>query len=313
MTLARWLTAAAEERGRGHQRNGQPCQDAVCVTTAGALPACAVVCDGAGSAPRSDLGARAVSAAVHTLLQRSFSKIVVMDREAAAMEVIGTALTAIREAGASQETLKEYACTLHFVVTDGAAVIAGSIGDGLVIEQSVGGALSVMFPPLRGEFANETVMVTSRYAEASVQLVRKNAGGCAGFALFTDGSGESLYNRAAAAAAPAVGSMLDWFDAAAPSVVQDALRKNVHEFLASSTDDDCGIALLRRVEVTSLEASKGARILELAGVTRSRDLQNRLAAMRYWSEFRDQGNPQGMSRQTYKRHVKWLQEHVALL
>lgn len=95
-----------------------------------------------------------------------------------------------------------------------------------------------------GEFANETVFVTSKHAISETRILRGLVGDRIGFAVLSDGAAESLVMRQARAVAPAVSTMLSWFDGRVCTDVAGAVRNTLRTRLTKRTPDDCSLGLL---------------------------------------------------------------------
>jgi hypothetical protein len=164
----------AAVRGPDHERDDTPCQDAWAYTAAGERGAVLCLCDGAGSAAHSDIGAQTVVAAV----VEAFSALAPVASDtptgtltAALSETLTDALrdaciegrhALIREAAARGLTPADLACTLIAVAAWGGLVAVVHIGDGAVIgRMRATGELVMLSAPERGEFANETWFITS--------------------------------------------------------------------------------------------------------------------------------------------------------
>ncbi|MBM4365827.1 MAG: protein phosphatase 2C domain-containing protein [Deltaproteobacteria bacterium] len=287
-----------------------PCQDAASVACSG-LPVVAALADGLGSAARSEAGAHIAVATAVQLLASRFTALAMLPpqgiAEALVAEVTARIDEAARDAG---EERRHFASTLMFVATDGVTLVAGSLGDGVVSRQGTDGRSRVLFRPKRGEHANETFPVTSIGAAAHMQVTVEPLGGALGFALFSDGAAEALYQRKRDEIAPAVDTLLGWLELATPTEVSAALANSLGGVVSEKTTDDCSIALLRRVELASVSPDKRElRAVMLAANPRSSvHLRNRLLALEFW-ERAASGVPEGMSPSTYRRHAAWLAKH----
>jgi len=283
----RWLGAGAAVAGRGHERTATPCQDAVAIVDGGAVVA-AVLADGAGSAPLSHHGARAVVDAVGAWLVRRFaSPTATDDLDAVADDVLALARDALVERAVVHDARpEELTCTLLFVVVSGARWLAGQVGDGVIACRD-GDTLRAVFPPVRGPFLNTTVFVTSAHARAAMQMTCGVCGDDAGFALLSDGSAESLHRRGDDRVAPAVGRLVGWLDAHAPDAVAVALSTNLTGVVRERTHDDCAIAVLRRCHVPDAatlprdgsDGTVNARVAALVDRRHRRDVLRRLRAL----------------------------------
>ena len=182
---ATWRVAGASVRGTSHARLNQPCEDAHAWRL---LPGGAVaiaVADGAGSAAHADAGARAaVHAAVDALA--AAVKGAPEGWTAALDAALSAALAAVQGEAARRGTeVRELACTLIVAVATADLVAVAQVGDGgLVVATDEG--LRALTTPVSGEFANETVFLTTPGAVGGAQ---RNVwrGSARQLAAFTDG------------------------------------------------------------------------------------------------------------------------------
>ena len=161
----------------------------------------------------------------------------------------------------------ELATTLAFAaVADEGVLLAGNLGDG-VVAAFRDNRPEVLIAPMRGEFANETVFVTSIRASKHFRLIKKQTGDYDGFAVMSDGAAESLYQRRKGALADALTILFSSFEERGAKGVHNIVQKSAMPLLTSRTLDDCSLALLRYVCVAtdSLGAKNSAFQMELLG------------------------------------------------
>jgi hypothetical protein len=188
LRAAGWRVLGVSVRGTSHARGGQPCQDAHDWRS---LPGGAVVlaaADGAGSAPLSDAGARAAaSAAVDALVRAAPTIDPAGDGWPAALDTaLADALAAVvAEAARREAELRDLATTLLVCVAFPGGIVAAQVGDGAVIVATEEGMRTVT-TPVSGEFANETVFITTPDAIAGAQRATWR-GEALHVALLTDG------------------------------------------------------------------------------------------------------------------------------
>ncbi|MGH8079306.1 MAG: PP2C family serine/threonine-protein phosphatase [Lysobacter sp.] len=187
-----WRIYAASATGTSHLDKGIPCQDAFAFDTRGEVLV-AVVCDGAGSAPRSDEGSRLVADIVaNTLGQRFEREPAALRGEAEAFfEVAAAAVQHAREAliAAAQTagaSLSSYAATLVGYAGDARGGWFFHIGDGIGVAEAVDGD-AVVSLPANGEYANETYFVTGEAWRAQLRVLPAPAP-VARLALMSDGA-----------------------------------------------------------------------------------------------------------------------------
>lgn len=184
---AAWRVLGASVRGTSHARNELPCQDAHAWRR---LPGGAValaVADGAGSAAHAEAGARAAAKAAVDSLVSSAPAVVDGNWTAALDHAMGAALVAVQdEAKARAVEMRELNTTLIAAVVTADSVTAAQVGDGAVIVSAAGGEMRAITAPTSGEFANETVFLTT---PGAVDAAQRSAwrGSARHLAIFTDG------------------------------------------------------------------------------------------------------------------------------
>jgi hypothetical protein len=249
-----WQVINGRATGTSHTANGLPCQDReayrVVDDANGGEVAIGVICDGAGSAKYSDAGAELVSDAL-----RSMAAAFVSQRGSSELtpdEMRGW-VNEIRErvrnrAEAEGEDLREYACTLLYVIACDDATICGQIGDGAIVVQDEA-KLKVAIWPDNGEYANQTFFVTQ--ADSHDRLHLAKFGPVTDFVMFSDGLQRIALNEAEKSAHP--GFFLPLVAKVRGSEVPDATKEQLIEFLSSErinakTDDDKSIIVACRVD-----------------------------------------------------------------
>ena len=167
-----WKVYAAAAIGSSHLESGTPCQDAFAHARAGDVLV-AVVCDGAGSAPRSHVGSARFSRAVADSLVARAAKMPTelcdadpTDLAEAARLAISAERSALREqADREGVELNAFAATLVCAVVGPAGGWFLHVGDGIGVAELVDGE-PVLSLPENGEYANETYFVTgSQWSE----------------------------------------------------------------------------------------------------------------------------------------------------
>jgi hypothetical protein len=181
-----WRIAAASVVGSGHRRLGSECQDAHGYRRLPDDALALAVADGAGSAR---LGGQGAALAVQVMLRTIEEAAVPLgDGEALARLGFARVLEAMEaEAAAHGVAVRELSTTLvAAIVTENAAVI-GHIGDGAAVGAREPHAfVTLSLPQNDGEYANETVFLTSAAALAGAHFLRI-PGRLVQLALFSDG------------------------------------------------------------------------------------------------------------------------------
>ncbi|HWG78577.1 MAG TPA: PP2C family serine/threonine-protein phosphatase [Stellaceae bacterium] len=257
MTAA-WRYAYASVAGTSHDKNGSPCQDAgscrVVEAGAGGSILLAMASDGAGSARRSEEGARlAVALFLDEFAEACRERgILAIDRP-----FILAWLTKLRRrisarAARTGTRAGDYACTaLGAVIADDRAVFF-QIGDGAIVisGRQHAGDYDWVFWPQHGEFANTTNFVTQRDAARALEI-EMHLGAIDEVALFTDGIERLVLDlRAKTAHAPFFRPLFGWLAATQPPEVSDT-SPALLQYLASKqvcdrTDDDKTLIMATR-------------------------------------------------------------------
>lgn len=257
-----WIIAAASATGTSHHASGQPCQDAHAHARVRAPDgtgeiAILVVCDGAGTAARSDLGATATAHSFAAHFARLFENGL---RELTRDDVVAwlRELRCFTLEGIAYEhgcTLRDLACTLTAAVcrrdaTDvvqlGDSLAAGRLGDD---EQ-----FTPLTEPQNGEYANSTYFVTGA-ADEDQLYVEQSVGAASQVALMTDGVHRFAYDPAAKTVhTPLLKQLFKTIESAKPGA-EDRLNQGLMNWLTSPkvqlrSDDDLTLVLAhRQVEV----------------------------------------------------------------
>lgn len=241
-----WHIHASSVTGRSHQRSGLPLQDRTFVWTENGVTAAALA-DGAGSAALSQEGAESAVRQTAIFLCRHFEQLYGAETPAAlrrsiltqAQEAVGCRA---REMGVSPG---ELACTLMAVAVKEDRYLIFHIGDGIVAYQKEG-AVKVASAPWNGEFANETVFLTSPDALRRCKVYKGTQPKLEGFCLMSDGSGGALYDKRRNRTAPILKILMQQVQLLDPYTVKEHLEGVMGEIISVRTQDDCSLILLTR-------------------------------------------------------------------
>ncbi len=168
-----WKTVAESSIGSAHIKKSLPCQDfgeIRHISKGLIIGACS---DGAGSAAHSEIGAQqAVDAALRSLERQGFS---LLKDEESARKCFTAVVAEVREnllaaAQLHDVDVKQLNCTLLCFVATPKRLVAAQIGDGFLVIHKPAGDYELLFQPDRGEFANQTVFVTSSRALKALQV-----------------------------------------------------------------------------------------------------------------------------------------------
>mgnify|MGYP000061130654 CR=1 FL=1 len=238
--------AAANVVGRSHAQSGKPCQDAFRTRNLGNR-ACIALADGAGSKRHSRVGANALVKLVAQLLLDEFDRFytgILEAQENVAAEIITRCKVVLDEKAARRHCpVSEFASTLLFFACDTHRYIAGHIGDGVIVGR-FGNRVVTLSEPQNGEYANATFFVTDPDAIRRLRLYTGEYGDNLGVVLMSDGTAESLYNKATRQAGTGVSRMLDVFLELSGFEMKKVFQENLVQVLSKKSFDDCAIAAL---------------------------------------------------------------------
>lgn len=176
--------------GTSHIRAGMPCQDAHAILRLNDGTTIAALADGAGSAPRSQEGAALIVSATIAAVQA-----VLAWQNAAHTNwrlTFGDVFEAVlggahAYAGNMRADASAFASTLLCVVAWQGGAAAAHVGDGALVVRHADGSLATALSPNNGEYANETVFLTTRHALEAMQVFDSAAQPITGFCAMSDG------------------------------------------------------------------------------------------------------------------------------
>lgn len=211
--------------------------------------ACIALADGAGSRPRSKIGAQGVVRASLRMLLAQFDEIYDMcerDPDMARRHIYQRLISVLlREAARHGCDVDALASTLLFVAHKGGRFVAGHVGDGVIVQVDVHGLAQTLSHPENGEYANTTVFVTDARAMDRIRLFHgEPATKIAGFALMSDGCAESLYDKKSGQPAAAIAKLLLWNDQFSRKKMESILASNMELAFSKKSADDCSLALM---------------------------------------------------------------------
>jgi Protein phosphatase 2C len=245
-----WKTLHASEAGTSHLAASLPCQDAADVRrllVGGEEFLLIAICDGAGSAVLAHEGAQFVSkhwldiASVELHLRGILSEEAMVELTECTYEAL---LVFARKQG---RKVRDYACTLLTAVLGSAGSIFFQVGDGVWVEQCAG-ELSAVTWPHQGDYAGETVFLTSPDRRKHYQITTRPP--VEAVAGMTDGLERLALDFAAKK--PARGFFLPMWSAVKENE-DPSLAAKLSVFLASEqvnnrTDDDKTLVLAVRCD-----------------------------------------------------------------
>jgi hypothetical protein len=238
--------------GGDHIKKVDGCEDAVHIEKRDRTVSVAL-CDGAGTASHSQIGARTVAKVVADLLVNRFDELYGLSEVAVADLILDAALAELEHVAAREEIeLKRLACTLLFVVSkpmkSSVRYIVGNLGDGIVIMREHGEP-QVLFEPENGKYANITYFVTSPDARERLRVRRGESkhSNMPGWFISTDGATDLLFNPRNGNLAPVIPELLEDLRVLEEGTVMSTLQQVMKQVIMPRAVDDCGLALLQTV------------------------------------------------------------------
>jgi hypothetical protein len=239
-------TIAASVIGPLHVEMGLPCQDYVGSRINGERLVVAVA-DGLGSATNSETGARlAVEAALAVTDDSEPGS--GADLQARARSALRAARHRLEEEAAEEEAeLRDYACTLIILATEGAATCVAHIGDGGAVGLDDNGLL-LLSDPGDSEYTNEVEPLTSDTWEDAIRCSTTFTD-LRAVAVFTDGCQRAGLRRVDGELHPHEGFFLPLFSFARDATDVEAAQAELAALLAGAkmseySEDDKTLALV---------------------------------------------------------------------
>lgn len=274
--LARsWKVSSARCVGSSHAETGTPCQDQTGYMVSENGVTAFALADGAGSARYSHYGAYIATHRAMELVSSHFEEafnhscgrnefkrnlVKVLQRDLTEAAIVGINLTdaerAINNEPERSEALlvqcsaRDLACTLLLVAIKGNRYIALHLGDGVIgAECRLYGRprLMTISGPTNGEYANETVFVTSSDAAQKMRiqtgyLVAGSRDMC-GFILMSDGPEIALYDKRDKKLSASCAKLFDANRKLQPDVMSEQLNSTLKRVIQRKTADDCSLVV----------------------------------------------------------------------
>ncbi len=226
-------------RGRGHRRDGSPCEDRAGDAQHGDITVIALA-DGCGS---SRVGGLAARVAVEAVLAEEHLRVDDVSLEALARRLLQAAYEAVRDLARDLEVgTSDSSTTMMVALARGTDVVIAHVGDGVILGRA-GDAWRVLSAPMNGEHANETHVLSSPRFMATARIERfEDVTACV---LLTDGAASALWERATGRVASALDKLCGALETRPRVEVERWLRDELMPRLTTQTLDDCGLAFVR--------------------------------------------------------------------
>ena len=233
--------------GQKHINRGVPCEDSSIAVIANGVSA-VVVADGAGSKQytHARFGSEACVKTIADLLTEHFDALYNENREAAIRSLI---IARIHVAFADLikemelESIEQLSCTLLFCAVKDRRVLAGHIGDGLIVRISSDGISPLTMP--QNDMAGHTYFVTANHAADYLRIVKTTTDNIHAICLMSDGVQDSVYDENSGLVKPVVVRMAETFAGG-----RENGEKEIHSILekfivgGSNNSDDSSFGVL---------------------------------------------------------------------
>lgn len=222
--------------GNSHERDGTACQDRHLVKTSQS-PLFFGVSDGAGSCSHSGEGAGIT-------LEQTYKWLCDHPQSGEPSDLLESVRGRLQEhAEQNNLALKDLSATLLFVFIEAGNVKIGQIGDGIMGYRRGGGSMKKVFEEQKGEFANETIFVTSDTRKINFQTAELTLDEHEPLeiVLMSDGIESVLYNKRGKYFATAVDKFFEWARNGSYEEVNEGVKKAVENAIKPQTQDDLSI------------------------------------------------------------------------
>lgn len=241
-----WRSVCCAVQGRGHKKKNVPCQDKVAKRIGQDVNVIALA-DGAGSASLSHFGAECVVNCISDFVAENFFDLIAEeDGRKVTKKILSLLIQALNvESRRLNCGIKDLASTLLLAAVSDENFFLAHLGDGVIGYINDSGLKTVSVPD-NGEFANETVFVTSDNAASHLRIYKGKLKTISGFILMSDGTEQSLYHKRAKTLAPAVKRLMHRTCLIDDTILTTQLEEALNSVVSANTFDDCSIAILAR-------------------------------------------------------------------
>lgn len=241
-----WKSAAGYVIGRSHEKEQKPCQDRTLTLKRDNISFIGL-CDGAGSASHSELGAEHTLAVVAEYCVNHFGQLLELEAQHIKEQLLNEINRELAELARLHDLpAQAFASTLLFVVSNDSQYISGHIGDGLIIKYS--NQLAIHSHADNGDYANVTYFTTSSDVKERFRIQKGSLEAeeevITSFCLMSDGTSSSLYRKQDNVIAPAILTIASWLHDNDESTVCEAIVQNLHKSIRLKTFDDCSLAIM---------------------------------------------------------------------
>lgn len=231
---------ALTQKGKYHDFSGLPCQDVAYITSKDNIHV-AVLCDGAGSVPHSEIASLALSNALGEYLCNVFADVYASSEVQIKENILSFSKLVLSNLSIPYE---EASCTLQFLAFDSSAkeFIYGHIGDGGTFIGSNDESINVLSYPENGDMPNITFF-TNNSDVADHIFIQKSAfsSNQTSILMTTDGCWYMFYDAITKKPAPAVTKLMSWLQEDSEEQFKQDLKKAMELTFSKHSEDDLGV------------------------------------------------------------------------
>ena len=287
-----WKTLNYEVVGKSHIKAKKVCQDKT-FTYKENNTVVSALADGAGSYEYSDVGAIIACKSICKYLGDNFDELInISNANEVITKIVNHVLTDIEAKAEEMHCGKEQlSSTLLCVAIKNEDVMVFHVGDGLIAGLK-NGELKTLTMPDNGEFANATYFITSSRAYEKARLLKGKTTGFEGFALMSDGSTASLYNKKLQKPANAIAKLIVGLQFTFPQMYLDTVKYLMDYEIHERTTDDCSIALIASDNITqeqfdAFPKKDKCKLFDVKLNTKDVSIQERFAILKYTSQTKE--------------------------
>jgi len=237
--MKKWKALCFAITGKKHKTEGKICQDFVAKVIKDDK-ACIVLADGAGSAKFSHIGASIVVNYIKNCFQKDGCEDLFLDKLISLLK---------KHAEKREVNLKDFASTLLFVGIDQEKYKIWHIGDGVIGAIYNNGDAKVLSEGFNGEFANETVFITTEGVEKFLVKLEGNwkQENIKAFFIMSDGMAHAIYNKHSKILGNLIYKLYQWFLEEKNIKRLKKQIKSYKEVFYKRTYDDLSLCILGRL------------------------------------------------------------------
>ena len=287
-----WKTLNYEVIGKSHIKAKKVCQDKTFSYNQNGVVVSALA-DGAGSYEFSDVGAIIACKSICKYIAENFDELInIQNANEVVTMIVNHVVNDIENKASEMNCDKEkLSSTLLCVAIKNDDVMVFHVGDGLIAGLK-NGELKTLTMPDNGEFANATYFITSPRAFEKARLLKGKTNGFQGFAVMSDGSSASLYNKKLQKPAYAIAKLITGLQYTFTNAYLDTVKYLMDYQIHERTTDDCSIALIASNVINEeifnlLDKKEKCKLFDIKLNSKDSSLNERFNILKYTSQTKD--------------------------